>query len=47
MKNKNSLKDYGFHSQPGSEQLKLEDRKIRIKKDSKEILEIFGIKTEY
>jgi len=41
-----SPKSYSPKPTPGTELLKIEDRIIRIKKDTKEILEIIGIKTD-
>jgi len=41
----NTNKHYYPKQKPGTELLKIEDRFIRIKKDTKEILKTFGIKT--
>lgn len=37
--------DYSIEPRKGTELLRIEDRIIRIMKDTKEILEVFGIKT--
>lgn len=42
----NTNKRYYPNHKPGTEVLKIDDRFIRIKKDSKEILEIFKIKKD-
>lgn len=39
--------DSRFEPRLGTEVLRIEDRIIRIKKDTKEILEVFGIKTDW
>lgn len=44
-KNKIHIEDYNLEPKIGTEVLRIEDKIIRIKNDTKEILEIFGIKT--
>ncbi|WP_163339911.1 hypothetical protein [Desulfopila sp. IMCC35008] len=42
-----NIEEYQIEPKVGTEVLRIEDRIIRIKKDTKEILEVFGIKAKW